>query len=100
MIAKENSMTNKYTAFENYFQGLPSKEKNRLILCADRINAMKTLTFSRDINKFQFILVLVDYNENSKLLDLTSLENLPFASQIKVFHAGFGMWHHNVKPIT
>jgi hypothetical protein len=65
----------------------------------DRINAMKTLTFSRDINKFQFILIFVDYNQNSSLLNLASIEKLPFAKQVKVFHAGFGMWHHNVKEI-
>jgi hypothetical protein len=66
---------------------------------SDRINAMKTLTFSRDIKDFQFIIVLVDYNQNSTLLDLTSIKELPFADQIKVFHTGFGMWHHNVSSI-
>lgn len=66
---------------------------------SDRINAMKTLTFSRDIKDFQFIIVLVDYNQNSTLLDLTSIKELPFADQIKVFHTGFGMWHHNIKAV-
>lgn len=66
---------------------------------SDRINAMKTLKFSKDINKFQFIIVLVDYNQNSSLLNLEGSRNLPFADQIKIFHTGFGMWHHNVKPI-
>ncbi len=65
----------------------------------DRLNAMKTLTFSRDINKFQFILVFVDYNQNSSLLNLESIQKLPFAKQVKVFHTGFGMWHHNVKAV-
>jgi hypothetical protein len=63
---------------------------------SDRINAMKTLTFSRDIKDFQFIIILVDYNQNSTLLDLKSIKELPFADQIKVFHTGFGMWKHNV----
>jgi hypothetical protein len=62
----------------------------------ERINAMKTLTFSRDIKDFQFILVLVDYNQNSSLLQLESIRKLPFADQIKVFHTGFGMWQQNV----
>lgn len=66
----------------------------------DRLNAMKTLTFSQDINSFQFILVLVDYNQNSRLLALEKVKNLPFADQIKVFHAGFGMWQHNVKSLS
>ncbi len=65
----------------------------------DRLDAMKTLLFSRDINKFQFILIMVDYNRNSSLLDLESIKKLPFADQIKVFYTGFGMWHHNVNSI-
>jgi hypothetical protein len=65
----------------------------------ERLKAMETLTFSRNIDKFQFILVLVDYNQNSSLLDLESIRKLPFAKQIKVFHTGFGMWRHNVNPI-
>jgi hypothetical protein len=65
----------------------------------DRLDAMKTLLFSRDINKFQFILIMVDYNRNSSLLDLESIKNLPFADQIKVLYTGFGMWHHNVSSI-
>jgi hypothetical protein len=65
----------------------------------DRLNAMKTLTFSKNIEDFQFILVFVDYNENASLLDLESIKKLPFAKQIKVFHTGFGMWDHNVIKI-
>jgi hypothetical protein len=64
-----------------------------------RINAMKTLTFSNDINDFQFIIVLVDYNPNSTRLSLEKIRALPFADQIRVFYAGFGMWQDNVKPI-
>jgi hypothetical protein len=66
---------------------------------SDRLNAMQTLTFSRDIKDFQFILVLVDYNQNSRLLALEKIKKLPFADQIKVFYSGFGMWQHNVKDI-
>jgi hypothetical protein len=66
---------------------------------SERINAMKTLTFSRDIKTFQFILVFVDYNQNSSLLNLESIKKLPFSKQIKVFHTGFGMWHRNVNPL-
>lgn len=65
----------------------------------DRINAMKTLVFSRDIEAFQFIIVLVDYNKNSSLFDIENIRKLPFAKQIKIFHTGFGMWHHNVSEI-
>lgn len=65
----------------------------------NRLNAMKTLTFSRDIKDFQFILILVDYNRNSRLLALGRIRKLPFADQIKIFYSGFGMWNHNVEPI-
>lgn len=68
-------------------------------LSQERINAMKTLIFSRDIEAFQFILVLVDYNPNSSLLNMKSIQNLPFAHQVKIFNAGFGMWRHNVRSI-
>jgi len=64
-----------------------------------RVEAMKTLTFSREIEKFQFIVVFVDYNHKSSLLDLTKLADLPFANQVKVFFTGFAMWQQNVKPI-
>jgi hypothetical protein len=65
----------------------------------ERINAMKTLTFSRNIEGFQFILVLVDYNPNSSLLAMDKVRQLPFAEQVKVFHTGFGMWKTNVVSI-
>jgi hypothetical protein len=67
---------------------------------ADRLEAMKTLKISRELSDFQFILVLVDYNPNSVQLDLSQLENLPFAKQVKIFHGGLAMWQQNVKPIA
>ncbi len=63
----------------------------------ERLNAMKTLTFSRDIKDYQFILVLVDYNPYSSLLVMDKIRQLPFAAQVKVFHTGFGMWQGNVR---
>lgn len=66
----------------------------------ERLNAMKNLTFSRNIEAFQFILVLVDYNQNSTLLGLENIRNLPFASQVKLFHTGFGMWQNNVTSVS
>ena len=65
----------------------------------NRLNAMKTLSFSGDINDFQFILILVDYNRNSRLLAREKLGKLAFTKQIKVFYSGFGMWQHNVSSI-
>lgn len=66
---------------------------------ADRVAAMKTLTFSKEIEKFQFIVIFVDYNPKSSLMDLSKLADLPFADQVKVFQTGFAMWKQNVKPI-
>ena len=65
----------------------------------DRLEAMKTLKILRELPDFQFILVLVYYNPNSVQLDLSQLENLPFAKQVKIFHGKLAMWQQNVKPI-
>ena len=65
----------------------------------ERLAALRTLEFSKEIEKFQFILVLVDYNPNSSKLDLQRLRDLPFAHQIKVFFGGFAMWQQNVTPL-
>jgi hypothetical protein len=67
---------------------------------AERLDALKTLSFSTSIDKFQFILVLVDYNPNSSKLDLQSFSSLPFANQVKVFFSGFGMWQQNIKSLS
>jgi hypothetical protein len=67
---------------------------------AERLEALMTLTFSKNIEQFQFIVILVDYNPNSSKLDLQNLANLPFAKQVKVFNSGFAMWQQNMKPIT
>ena len=66
---------------------------------SERLRSMQTLRFSRHIEDFQFILVLVDYNQGSRQLALEQLRKLPFAKQIKVFHSGFGMWQENVSAI-
>lgn len=64
-----------------------------------RRDALRTLRISRDLAKFQFILLLVDHNPNSKLLDRERLMQLPFASQIRLFQCGFAMWKQNVEPL-
>ena len=66
---------------------------------ANRLAAMKTLSISRDINQFQFILVLIDYNPHSSLLNMGKLMGLPFANQLKIFNTGFAMWELNLDPI-
>ncbi len=66
----------------------------------EQIEALKTLMLSKDINQFQFILILVDYNPNSKKLDLKSLAQLSFAKQVRILFGGFAMWQQNVKPLS
>ncbi len=61
--------------------------------------AMETLTFSKNIDEFQFILFLVDYNPYSKHLNLEKLGNLPFARQVRIFQGGFALWEKNIQPL-
>lgn len=67
---------------------------------SNRLDAMKTLVISRNLSRFQFILVLVDYNPNSTKLCLDNIASLPFANQIKVFFGGLAMWQQHVEPIS
>jgi hypothetical protein len=69
--------------------GLFDQPKNRL-------EAMKTLKISRDIEEFQFILFLIDYNPFSHLLDEAKLAVLPFANQLRIFRGGFALWNENL----
>jgi hypothetical protein len=73
--------------------GLYEQHKNR-------VAAMKTLGFSRDINQFQFILILVDYNPFSSIFDISRLATLPFTNQIKVFSGGFAMWEKELISVN
>ena len=66
----------------------------------DRIAALQTLRFSSDINQYQFIVVLVDYNPYSTLFNLHSLEALPFAKQVRIFWGGFAMWQKNLRTLA
>jgi hypothetical protein len=65
----------------------------------NRLEAMKTLTISREIKTFQFILFLVDYNPFSKHLNIEKLKNLPFANQVRIFQGGFALWGKNIVPV-
>jgi len=68
-------------------------------LRANRLEAMKTLRFTRDIDQFLFILILVDYNPFSKLFHEEKLANLSFIDQIRIFHSGFAMWESKLRPL-
>jgi hypothetical protein len=65
----------------------------------DRLAAMQTLRVIRDIHAFQFVVLLVDYNPNSKLLNMAALKALLFAPQIRLLQAGLALWQTNVKPL-
>lgn len=66
-----------------------------------RLEVMKSLTISRDINQFLFILILVDYNPYSELFGRTQdkLAALPFVKQIKIFKGGFGLWEKSFERL-
>ena len=73
--------------------GLIDQSEGRLI-------AMETLEISRNIEKCQFLIVLVDYNPRSTLFKkaVSELEKLKFSDQIRVFTGGFAMWQQNLLP--
>lgn len=65
----------------------------------NRLDAIKTLTISKNINEYEFILLLIDYNPYSKLLNLDALKSLPFSKQIKIFYSGLGLWKSQGKEL-
>lgn len=65
----------------------------------DRVDAMKTLTISADPKQIQLVILLVDYNPNSRLLNLDALSALPFADQVRLLRTGFAMWQQTVLPV-
>jgi hypothetical protein len=65
----------------------------------DRLEALKTLKFSRDIRQVQLILFLIDYNPFSKRLDLEKLKGLPFANQIRMIQTGFALWEQKLDKL-
>lgn len=67
---------------------------------ADRVAALQTLTFTSDVDQYQFIVVLVDYNPYSTLLNIDSLKALPFANQVKIFWGGFAMWQTSLHALS
>lgn len=65
-----------------------------------RLEMMKTLRIAPHIDDFQFLIILVDYNPNSQLFPKAAREQLPFASQIRIFSSGFAMWKENINHIS
>ncbi len=65
----------------------------------DRLDALKTLTISNNIDEAKFIIALIDYNPNSKLLDIIKLKALSFSNQIEIFNCGFAIWKNYLTRI-
>jgi len=53
----------------------------------ERLAAMETLSFAKDISGFQFVLILVDFNPFSKILNIETLKKLSFADQLEYSRA-------------
>jgi hypothetical protein len=59
------------------------------------LKALKTKKVSDEIDDALFVIALVDYNPNSKLLSMAipKLQQLAFSNQIRILHCGFGIWN-------
>ena len=74
------------------------KTKNRLALLNksdEQMAKLATLTVSRRIEDVVFPIILSDANPHSDRLKMDTLAELPFASQIQIFHVGYGLWMKN-----
>jgi hypothetical protein len=65
----------------------------------EQLEALKTISFYRDIDQFRIILVLVDYNPHSQLFARAKLDSLPFANQIRIFRTGMAMWDLKLETV-
>jgi hypothetical protein len=72
------------------------RQKARLGLLAglskEAQDKIQRLPISKKIDDVRVVIALVDYNPRAKRFDKEQLFKLPFASQIDLFHLGFGMW--------
>jgi hypothetical protein len=66
----------------------------------EQLEAMKTLTFFRELKDFRILLILIDYNPYSKLFDPAKLTRLDFAKQVRVFKTGMAMWEQGLEPVN
>lgn len=66
-----------------------------------QIAQLQKLKLSRDINKVELILYLVDYNPNSILKNrmISKAMLLPFSSQIRIKLGGLAMWDQSPTPL-
>ncbi|MFC1994305.1 MBL fold metallo-hydrolase [Chloroflexota bacterium] len=66
-----------------------------------QIAQLQKLKLSRDINKVEMILYLVDYNPNSifKNRMISKARLLPFSNQIRIQFGGLAMWDQSSTPL-
>lgn len=66
----------------------------------DRLEAMATLRVTLDTEKFQYVVVLIDYNPHSGLFEQArrELAEVRFADRVRLFHTGFAMWQADQPP--
>lgn len=62
---------------------------------------LPSLKLSRDINKTEMILCLIDYNPNSiwKKNLIKKCNKLKFSDQIRIMHGGLAMWELSLTPL-
>jgi hypothetical protein len=65
----------------------------------EQLEAMKTLTFFRELKNFRILLILIDYNPHSKLFDPAKLTQLDFANQVRVLKTGMAMWEQGLERV-
>lgn len=65
----------------------------------ERIHAMKSLKVINDIHSLVILIVLIDYNPHSKLLNLGALKKLPFANQVRILKTGMAIWEESLERL-
>jgi hypothetical protein len=65
------------------------------------VEALETLSFSGNIEDYQFIIILVDYNPYGRSFKkaVSELKKLPFANQIRIFRSGLAIWREDLSSL-
>lgn len=98
-----NQLSQYYGSVASDMSGLASEAQDLLIQKLDLgligdwalVDALRTLRISTNIDDVRFLVVLVDYNPRSSLLNRSALGQLPFHNQLDFYAVGFGLWHAN-----
>ncbi|MFC1744441.1 hypothetical protein ACFL35_10645 [Candidatus Riflebacteria bacterium] len=100
----EQIVNNSALFFEQLEYLLHQKSKLGLFNVSDGLlKKFKTAKVDDRIENLKIVIILIDYNPNSKLFNQKVKRNifqLPFKKNILVFNAGFAMWEQNLKNIS